>query len=168
MEFCPCSVHCAPASGHVCCVLPFLLCAELMFNGCFHGLDKHQLLALVSCLVPCDKSTEEVRLLTWWKGVGWFRELGGSGVCSWRQWCKWQVDISCTSNMQQGEPCVQSAVKPASIETRNVSRRAQCTMADSASMFHVVCCMSRFTTCCVAVCRSCSPRSWQNPSSSCR
>lgn len=42
---------------------PFLsLCcpAELMFNGCFHGLDKHQLLALVSCLVPCDKSNEEV------------------------------------------------------------------------------------------------------------
>lgn len=34
--------------------------AELMFNGCFHGLDKHQLLALVSCLVPCDKSNEEV------------------------------------------------------------------------------------------------------------
>lgn len=33
-----------------------------MFNGCFHGMDKHQLLALVSCLVPCDKSTEEVRL----------------------------------------------------------------------------------------------------------
>lgn len=37
--------------------------AELMFNGCFHGMDKHQLLALVSCLVPCDNSTEEVRWL---------------------------------------------------------------------------------------------------------
>lgn len=36
---------------------------ELMFNGCFHGLDKHQLLALVSCLLPCDKSTEQVGLL---------------------------------------------------------------------------------------------------------
>lgn len=43
--------------------LSFLRCpTELMFNGCFHGLDKHQLLALVSCLVPCDKSNEEVRL----------------------------------------------------------------------------------------------------------
>jgi hypothetical protein len=31
-----------------------------MFNGCFHGLDKHQLLALVSCLVECDKSNEQV------------------------------------------------------------------------------------------------------------
>jgi hypothetical protein len=29
-----------------------------MFNGVFHGLDKHQLLALVSCLVDCDKSNE--------------------------------------------------------------------------------------------------------------
>lgn len=45
------------ASATVCChpVRP-----ELMFNGCFHGLDKHQLLALVSCLVECDKSNEQV------------------------------------------------------------------------------------------------------------
>lgn len=28
--------------------------AELVFNGCFHGLDKRQLLALVSCLTPTD------------------------------------------------------------------------------------------------------------------
>jgi hypothetical protein len=47
-----------------------------MFNGCFHGLDKHQLLALVSCLVPCDKSTEEVRLLIRWKALGHFCEVG--------------------------------------------------------------------------------------------
>jgi hypothetical protein len=34
-----------------------------MFNGCFHGLDKHQLLALVSCLTPCDKTNEEVAIV---------------------------------------------------------------------------------------------------------
>jgi ATP-dependent RNA helicase DOB1 len=33
-----------------------------MFNGCFHGLDKHQLLALVSCLTPTDKTNEEVAI----------------------------------------------------------------------------------------------------------
>jgi superfamily II RNA helicase len=38
------------------------LLSELMFNGCFHNLDKHQLLALVSCLTPTDKTNEEVAL----------------------------------------------------------------------------------------------------------
>ncbi len=33
-----------------------LLCAELMFNGVFSGLDKHQLVALVACLIPCEKT----------------------------------------------------------------------------------------------------------------
>lgn len=33
-----------------------LLTTELMFNGVFGGLDKHQLVALVSCLVPVEKS----------------------------------------------------------------------------------------------------------------
>lgn len=33
-----------------------LLAAELMFNGTFNSLDPHQLVALVSCLVPVDKS----------------------------------------------------------------------------------------------------------------
>lgn len=42
----------------VCCAT-----AELMFNGCFHGLDKHQLLALVSCLTPTDKTNEQVALV---------------------------------------------------------------------------------------------------------
>jgi hypothetical protein len=34
-----------------------LLAAELMFNGTFGSLDKHQLAALVSCLVPAEKSS---------------------------------------------------------------------------------------------------------------
>lgn len=34
-----------------------------MFNGCFHDLDKHQLLALVSCLTPTDKTNEQVALV---------------------------------------------------------------------------------------------------------
>ena len=33
-----------------------LLATEMMFNGTFNSLDKHQLASLVSCLVPVDKS----------------------------------------------------------------------------------------------------------------
>lgn len=33
-----------------------LLTTELMFNGVFNSLDKHQLVALISCLVPTEKS----------------------------------------------------------------------------------------------------------------
>ena len=33
-----------------------LLTTEMMFNGTLNGLDKHQLVALVSCLVPGEKS----------------------------------------------------------------------------------------------------------------
>jgi superfamily II RNA helicase len=33
-----------------------LLTTEMMFNGTFNGLDKHQLVSLVSCLVPGEKS----------------------------------------------------------------------------------------------------------------
>jgi ATP-dependent RNA helicase DOB1 len=39
-----------------------LLATELMFNGVFAALDVHQLAALVSCLVPVEKSAEEVQL----------------------------------------------------------------------------------------------------------
>lgn len=40
-----------------------LLATELMLNGVFTSLDKHQLVALVSCLVPSDKSEQEVTLV---------------------------------------------------------------------------------------------------------
>eukprot|EP00877_Chromochloris_zofingiensis_P012613 jgi/Chrzof1/7605/Cz02g29270.t1 len=33
-----------------------------MFNGVFANLDKHQLVALVSCLVPVEKSNEDIVL----------------------------------------------------------------------------------------------------------
>ncbi|KAL4421012.1 hypothetical protein ABPG77_008849 [Micractinium sp. CCAP 211/92] len=39
-----------------------LLTTELMFNGTFGSLDKHELVALVSCLVPVDRSNEQVKL----------------------------------------------------------------------------------------------------------
>jgi hypothetical protein len=39
-----------------------LLTAELMFNGTLLGLDIHSLVALVSCLIPVEKSTEHVKL----------------------------------------------------------------------------------------------------------
>ncbi|KAL4452733.1 hypothetical protein ABPG75_008395 [Micractinium tetrahymenae] len=39
-----------------------LLTTELMFDGTFGGLDKHELVALVSCLVPVERSNEQVKL----------------------------------------------------------------------------------------------------------
>ncbi|KAJ3696285.1 hypothetical protein LUZ60_001662 [Juncus effusus] len=39
-----------------------LLVTELMFNGTFNDLDPHQVAALVSCFIPCDKSNEQIRL----------------------------------------------------------------------------------------------------------
>ena len=39
-----------------------LLASELMFNGVFAGLDAPQLAAVVSCLVPCEKSQTVVEL----------------------------------------------------------------------------------------------------------
>eukprot|EP00798_Chlamydomonas_sp_ICE-L_P030823 gene30823-35859_t len=39
-----------------------LLTTELLFNGILNNLDKHQLVALVSCLVPVEKSGEFIKL----------------------------------------------------------------------------------------------------------
>ena len=45
-----------------------LLTTELMFNGVFNSLDKHQLVALISCLVPVEKSNVSLslRVLSVW------------------------------------------------------------------------------------------------------
>ena len=40
-----------------------LLTTELMFNGVFNSLNKHQLVALISCLVPVEKSNVSHRAL---------------------------------------------------------------------------------------------------------
>ncbi|KAF7014620.1 hypothetical protein CFC21_028599 [Triticum aestivum] len=39
-----------------------LLITELMFNGTFNELDHHQVASVVSCFVPCEKSSEQIRL----------------------------------------------------------------------------------------------------------
>ena len=39
-----------------------LVATELMFNGALGDLDKHQLVALLSCLVPVEKSGEQIKL----------------------------------------------------------------------------------------------------------
>ncbi|KAK1646833.1 hypothetical protein QYE76_064638 [Lolium multiflorum] len=39
-----------------------LLITELMFNGTFNDLDHHQVASIVSCFVPCEKSSEQIRL----------------------------------------------------------------------------------------------------------
>ncbi|XP_072992192.1 DExH-box ATP-dependent RNA helicase DExH10 isoform X1 [Typha latifolia] len=41
-----------------------LLVTELMFNGTFNDLDHHQVAALASCFIPCDKSNEQIHLRT--------------------------------------------------------------------------------------------------------
>jgi superfamily II RNA helicase len=40
-----------------------LLAVELMFNGVFNDLDKHQLVALCSCLLPTEKSSVRETLI---------------------------------------------------------------------------------------------------------
>ena len=48
-----------PPQGRAACEIDTadeLLATELMFNGTFNSLDKHKLVALVSTLVPVDKS----------------------------------------------------------------------------------------------------------------
>jgi ATP-dependent RNA helicase DOB1 len=37
---------------------------ELLFNGTLIKMDKHELVALVSCLVPAEKSDESIKLTT--------------------------------------------------------------------------------------------------------
>lgn len=39
-----------------------LLTTEMMFNGTFNSLDIHKLVALVSCLVPVEQSSEAIQL----------------------------------------------------------------------------------------------------------
>ena len=39
-----------------------LVATELLFNGALGELDKHQLVALLSCLVPVEKSGEAIKL----------------------------------------------------------------------------------------------------------
>jgi ATP-dependent RNA helicase DOB1 len=39
-----------------------LLITELMFNGTFNDLDHHQVASLASCFIPCEKSSEQIRL----------------------------------------------------------------------------------------------------------
>eukprot|EP00198_Chlamydomonas_reinhardtii_P006185 XP_001695521.1 predicted protein [Chlamydomonas reinhardtii] len=41
-----------------------LLASELLLNGTFSGLDSHALVALASCLIPVEKSTETIKLTT--------------------------------------------------------------------------------------------------------
>ncbi len=54
-----------------------LLVAELMLNGVFTNLDAHQMVALVSCLVQVDYSSEEITLKPHLAGP--LQELQASG-----------------------------------------------------------------------------------------
>lgn len=52
-------IHLSAPQGKAACEIDTtdeLVVTELMFNGCFGSLDKHQLVALVSCFVPTEKS----------------------------------------------------------------------------------------------------------------
>jgi len=46
----PCNLNCSIA----------LICS--LFQGTFNDLDHHQVASLASCFVPCDKSSEQIRL----------------------------------------------------------------------------------------------------------
>ena len=76
-------------------ITPFLFyAAELMFNGTFARLDKHQLVALVSCLVQVESSKEEpglqkklaepLKIMQVRRGVG--TPGGGGGRCCRKYW----------------------------------------------------------------------------------
>ncbi|KAH9305965.1 hypothetical protein KI387_010369 [Taxus chinensis] len=70
-----------------------LLITELMFNGTFNDLDHHQVAALASCFVPCDKSQEQVHLTN--ELVKPLQQLRDSArwIAEVQRECKLDVDI---------------------------------------------------------------------------
>jgi len=70
-----------------------LLVTELMFNGTFNELDHHQIAALASCFIQCDKSSEQVHLTN--ELVKPLRQLQDSArlIAQVQRECKLEVDI---------------------------------------------------------------------------
>ena len=59
-----------------------LLTTELMFNSVFNSLDKHQLVALISCLVPVEKSNVSLLSLISHSRVSYICPIVGSSESS--------------------------------------------------------------------------------------
>lgn len=62
---CRIMLHQQPTQGRAACEIDTadeLLATELMFNDAFRGLDPHQLAALVSCLVPVERTQDAIKL----------------------------------------------------------------------------------------------------------
>ena len=70
-----------------------LLVTELMFNGTFNELDHHQIAALASCFIQCDKTSKQVHLTN--ELVKPLRQLQDSArlIAQVQRECKIEVDI---------------------------------------------------------------------------
>ncbi|MEW5314134.1 MAG: hypothetical protein WDW38_005654 [Sanguina aurantia] len=70
-----------------------LLVVELMLNGTFSSLDKHQLVALVSCLVPTEKSAEVIKIATSMGGALSQLQETARHIAEVSRECKLEVDV---------------------------------------------------------------------------
>ncbi|KAG1668859.1 hypothetical protein FOA52_004954 [Chlamydomonas sp. UWO 241] len=70
-----------------------LVTVELMFNGAMEKLDKHELVALVSCLVPVEKSTDDIKLTRQVAPVLAMLQAAARHVAEVSRECKLDVDV---------------------------------------------------------------------------
>ncbi|KAI4382083.1 hypothetical protein MLD38_008089 [Melastoma candidum] len=80
-----------------------LLVTELMFNGTFNDLDHHQIAALTSCFIPCDKSNEQIHLRTELAGPLQQLQDNARRIAEIQRECKLEVHV---------EEYVESTVRP--------------------------------------------------------
>ncbi|PRW61094.1 superkiller viralicidic activity 2-like 2 isoform A [Chlorella sorokiniana] len=69
-----------------------LLTTEMMFDGTFGGLDKHALVALVSCLVPVDRSNDQIKLTAQLAGPLGQLQAAAQRIAEVSKECKLEVD----------------------------------------------------------------------------
>ncbi|KAI7838418.1 hypothetical protein COHA_007790 [Chlorella ohadii] len=69
-----------------------LLTTEMMFDGTFGSLDKHQLVALVSCLVPVDRSNDQIKLTAQLAGPLTALQAAALRIAQVSKECKLEVD----------------------------------------------------------------------------
>ncbi|GIL80546.1 hypothetical protein Vretimale_16031 [Volvox reticuliferus] len=69
-----------------------LLASELLLNGTFSSLDSAQLVALASCLIPVEKSTEEIKLTIQMAGPLGELQAGARYIAEVSRECKLDLD----------------------------------------------------------------------------
>nr|CAB3489307.1 unnamed protein product [Digitaria exilis] len=70
-----------------------LLITELMFNGTFNDLDHHQVASLASCFVPCDKSSEQIRLRNELSGPMMQLQEAARKIAEVQRECKLEINV---------------------------------------------------------------------------